>query len=130
MRVIELDEGTIPHKDFAIYPDLGIKCVKIQNHFESRFTGVYKYVYVIKSSFHVKINRNGADYLIPCAYQLEFPREIDLMNSINDFVKTSNKIALDIIDYYIVDQNISTSLNNGIDITIYKYKPNKLYAEV
>jgi len=115
MRVIELNEGEIPFRNAAGYPNIGLKIARLK-HSETNIE------IIIGSDFFVKINRNGFDYLIRIVVKNSTFSESKLTDAINSVVAESNVIAEKTMMYYIIDENISGDLGNGLDIVIYKYK--------
>jgi len=122
MRIIELNEGELPFKSAVTYPGIGLKIARLK-HSETN-TEI-----IIESDFLVRINRDGLDYLIRIVVRQSTFSEDKLTNVINSVVTESNVIAEKTMIHYIVDENISGNISNGLDIVIYKYKKSD-YAKV
>lgn len=121
MKIIELNEGEVPFKGCAIYPNLNIIIANIK-HSDTSIEQI------VQSNFFVKINRDGFDYLIRiCNRAASFYPAVFTKN-INNVVTDSIIMAEQTKDKYIIDDSILCGVGNGMDIVTYKYK--QRYAEI
>lgn len=123
MKVIELNEGEIPKKESAIYPNLGLQFGILNGVYRQPSCTKFDYnSYVARSKTLVPIIRDGVSYLVPFAKGNNWTGEQEFIDGLNDFITSINIECNTIIDKYIVDENIESGLGNGIDLIIYKYK--------
>jgi len=128
-KFVELNKGELPHKDYAVYPNVSIRCLKVLNNNLSvnvARTNVLDegnaYRYIMDACFGISVTRDGVDYIIPCRFQDEHNTEEKFMGSINGFINHILYEVDQIKDKYIISEDIEIGDESPFCARIYKYK--------
>jgi len=113
MRILKHNE--IPDKDSKIYPEINTQFGRVRKYQDWNVLE-----YVAKLSTLVKITRDNIDYLIPVnkywTKMVKIDEEVDLSKVVSWF----NKDCENIIEYYVVNDDLVNDY--GLPILIYKYE--------